>query len=76
MVSPNKACAICKKGYARSAARSHSMQATARRLQPNLQWLRLPTGSGRIKACVKCIKGVSVGKIKFPEGYSPSLSKG
>ncbi|MDP3993528.1 MAG: L28 family ribosomal protein [Candidatus Doudnabacteria bacterium] len=64
MVSPNKACAICKKGYARSAARSHSMQATARRLQPNLQWMRLLAGN-RVKACTKCIKGISAGKIKL-----------
>ena len=63
MVSPNKACGICKKGYAKSAARSHSMQSTLRRLQPNLQWLTLAQGR-RVKACTKCIKGVSAGRIK------------
>lgn len=64
MVSPNKKCAICGKGYKRVLSRSHSMQATIRRLQPNLQWFRLPSGQ-RIKACTKCIKSITRGKIKL-----------
>lgn len=65
MVSPNKVCAICGKGYRRAVARSHSMQATIRRLQPNLQWFT-PTGTfKRIKACTRCIKSYAKGKVKL-----------
>jgi len=66
MVSPNKVCAICGKGYKKAVRRSHSMRATKVRLQPNLQWLKIPD-SKRIKACARCIKSVSRGKIKLPE---------
>ena len=65
MVTPNKACAICEKGYSRSFDRSHSMQTTIRRLKPNLQWLTVRPGK-RVRACTKCIKSVSKGKIKLP----------
>ena len=64
MVSPNKSCAVCEKGYARSFARSHSMQSTARRLKPNLQWLTIAPGK-RVRACTKCIKSLATGKIKL-----------
>lgn len=65
MTSSNKSCAICLKGYSRSYDRSHSMQATIRRLQPNLQWLTVRPGK-RVRACTKCIKSVASGKIKLP----------
>lgn len=67
MTTSHKACAICGKGYRRSQSRSHSMQKTIRRLQPNLQWTRLPNGK-RVKACTKCIKSASRGKIK-PQNF-------
>ena len=66
MTGPNKVCKICGKGYRRSFARSHSMQRTIRRLQPNLQWLTVAHGR-RIKACTNCIKSFSSGKIKLPQ---------
>ncbi|MBI4049851.1 MAG: 50S ribosomal protein L28 [Candidatus Doudnabacteria bacterium] len=66
MISPNKICKICDKGYSRGFARSHSMQATIRRLQPNLQWLTVRPGK-RVRACTKCIKSVSSGKVKIPQ---------
>ena len=66
MTTPNKACKICGKGYRRAMARSHSMQKTIRRLQPNLQWLTIQPGK-RVKACTQCIKSLSAGKIKLPQ---------
>lgn len=63
MIKPHKSCAICGKGYKRIFARSHSMQHTIRRQQPNLQWLAINAGK-RIKACAKCIKSFTSGKIK------------
>lgn len=66
MTTPNKSCKICGKGYRRAFARSHSMQQTIRRLQPNLQWFRLPSGQ-RVRACTKCIKSHAKGKIELPE---------
>ncbi len=48
-------CTICGKTYSRTIKRSHSMRASIRRLQPNLQWTREPNGE-RVKACARCIK--------------------
>jgi len=67
MTQTHKICAICGKGYSRSQSRSHSMQKTLRRLLPNLQWTHLPSGK-RVKACTKCIKSASRGKIK-PQNF-------
>ncbi|MDP3740839.1 MAG: L28 family ribosomal protein [bacterium] len=66
MITPSKRCAICGKAYKKAFARSHSMQYTIRRLQPNLQWLRLVSGR-RVRACTSCIKSISKGKIRLPE---------
>ncbi|OGE78254.1 MAG: hypothetical protein A2751_03830 [Candidatus Doudnabacteria bacterium RIFCSPHIGHO2_01_FULL_46_14] len=63
MITPNKACRLCGKGYKKIFDRSHSMQATIRRQQVNLQWLTIAPGK-RIKACTKCIKSFTAGKIK------------
>ncbi|OGE76733.1 MAG: hypothetical protein A3C85_02840 [Candidatus Doudnabacteria bacterium RIFCSPHIGHO2_02_FULL_48_21] len=63
MVSPNKSCKICGKGYKRIFSRSHSMQRTIKRQQVNLQWLTIGPAK-RIKACTKCIKSFTAGKIK------------
>jgi ribosomal protein L28 len=48
-------CTICGKTYSRTIKRSHSMRASIRRLQPNLQWTRDESGQ-RVKACARCIK--------------------
>jgi len=66
MTTPNKSCAICGKGYKRIFARSHSMQRTIKRQQVNLQWLTVKAGT-RVKACTKCIKSFTAGKIKQPQ---------
>src|SRR3989344_1298861 len=66
MNTQKKVCSICGKGYQRALTRSHSMRATIKRLQPNLQWLRLANGQ-RVKACTKCIRSISKGKIPIPQ---------
>jgi len=48
-------CTICGKGYSKTIKRSHSMQASIKRLSPNLQWLRVADGS-RVKACTRCMR--------------------
>ena len=73
MTQTHKICAICGKGYSRSQSRSHSMQKTIRRLQPNLQWTRAPDGK-RVKACTKCIKSAGRGKIK-PQNFAIAVTK-
>ena len=70
MTRPNKRCAICGKGYRRAFSRSHSMQATIRRLQPNLQWFT-PAGTGkRVRACTQCIRSAIKKKVQAPAATS------
>jgi ribosomal protein L28 len=47
-------CNVCGKTYSRTIKRSHSMRASIRRLQPNLQYTVV--GGQRMKACTRCIK--------------------
>jgi len=63
MTTPNKHCSVCGKGYRRAYSRSHSMQKTIRRLQPNLQWLTVSLGK-RVRACTQCIKTATKNKVK------------
>ena len=63
MTTPNKHCSVCGKGYRRAYSRSHSMQKTIRRLQPNLQWLTVAPGK-RVRACTQCIKTATKNKVK------------
>jgi large subunit ribosomal protein L28 len=60
----SKDCSICGKGPAFGHHRSHSMVATKRRFNPNLQKVRLllkgvPT---RAYVCTRCLKGGKVQK--------------
>ncbi len=48
-------CTICGKTYSRTIKRSHSMRPSIKRLQPNLQWMRVANGE-RVKACTRCMK--------------------
>ena len=57
-----RSCSICGKGYKKAKSRSHSMQSRIRQLHVNLQWTKI--GSRRVKACTKCIKSISRGKLK------------
>ena len=59
-----KVCHVCNKGPAFGNSRSHSMRATKRRFEPNLQRVRVvlhgkPT---RAYVCTRCLKGGKVQK--------------
>jgi len=59
-----KVCHVCKKGPAFGHSRSHSMVATKRRFNPNLQRVRIllegrPT---RAYVCTRCLKAGKVQK--------------
>jgi large subunit ribosomal protein L28 len=60
----SRVCAICGKKPSTGNSRSHSMVATKRRFNPNLQRVRLvldgkPT---RDYVCTRCLKAGKVGK--------------
>ena len=60
----SKVCAICGKKPSFGHSRSHSMVATKRRFEPNLQRVRVilrgkPT---RAYVCARCLKGGKVQK--------------
>jgi large subunit ribosomal protein L28 len=59
-----KVCISCKKGPAFGQSRSHSMVATKRRFDPNLQKIRvLVDGTPRREyVCTRCIKAGKVVK--------------
>jgi large subunit ribosomal protein L28 len=59
-----KVCITCKKGPAFGQSRSHSMVATKRRFDPNLQKIRvLVNGTPRREyVCTRCIKAGKVTK--------------
>jgi len=60
----SKVCAICGKGPAFGNSRSHSMVATKRRFNPNLQRVRIMLGSTPTRAyvCTRCLKAGKVTK--------------
>jgi large subunit ribosomal protein L28 len=60
----SKVCAICGKGPAFGHSRSHSMVATKRRFDPNLQRVRIMVGSTpkRAYVCTRCLKSGKVTK--------------
>jgi large subunit ribosomal protein L28 len=60
----SKVCSVCGKGPGFGHNRSHSMRATPRRFDPNLQKVRIiangtPT---RVYVCTRCLKGGKVVK--------------
>ena len=59
-----KVCHSCGKGPAFGNSRSHSMVATRRRFEPNLQRVRiLLNGTAkRVYVCTRCLKGGKVQK--------------
>src|SRR3954454_23695149 len=63
-----KVCHSCGKGPAFGNSRSHSMVATKRRFDPNLQKVRaLVNGSPRrIYVCTRCLKAGKVTKAVYP----------
>jgi large subunit ribosomal protein L28 len=60
----SKVCAICGKGPGFGNNRSHSMVATKRRFNPNLQRVRVLIGGSpqRAYVCTRCLKGGKVQK--------------
>jgi len=59
-----KVCSICSKGPAFGNNRSHSMRATRRRFNPNLQKVKIQNGasSKRVYVCTRCLKAGKVTK--------------
>ena len=59
-----KVCYVCGKGPAFGNSRSHSMVATKRRFDPNLQRVRLVLHGKATRAyvCTRCLKGGKVTK--------------
>ena len=59
-----KVCHSCGKGPAFGNSRSHSMVATRRRFNPNLQKVRILQGATPVRAyvCTRCLKAGKVTK--------------
>jgi large subunit ribosomal protein L28 len=59
-----KVCHSCGKGPAFGQSRSHSMVATKRRFEPNLQRVRIIVGKAprRVYVCTRCLKAGKVAK--------------
>jgi large subunit ribosomal protein L28 len=59
-----KVCSICGKGPAFGHNRSHSMVATKRRFEPNLQRVRILVNGAarRVHVCTRCLKSGRVQK--------------
>jgi large subunit ribosomal protein L28 len=59
-----KVCAICGKGPSFGNSRSHSMVATRRRFDPNLQRVRILLNGvpRRVSVCTRCLKAGKVQK--------------
>jgi len=59
-----KVCYVCAKGPAFGNSRSHSMVATRRRFNPNLQKVRIVQGGtpSREWVCTRCLKAGKVTK--------------
>ena len=60
----SKICAICGKKPSFGHNRSHSMVATKRRFDPNLQKVRILVGKAprRVYVCTRCLKAGKVTK--------------
>jgi large subunit ribosomal protein L28 len=59
-----KVCHVCQKGPAFGHSRSHSMVATKRRFNPNLQKVRILVAGApkRAYVCTRCLKAGKVTK--------------
>jgi large subunit ribosomal protein L28 len=59
-----KVCHSCRKGPAFGHSRSHSMVATKRRFNPNLQKVRIDDNGTprRVYVCTRCLKAGKVAK--------------
>ena len=61
-----KVCYSCGKSPSFGNARSHSLRATRRRWNPNLQKVRIQKGAAakRVWVCASCLKGFKVQKAQ------------
>jgi large subunit ribosomal protein L28 len=61
-----KVCHVCRKGPAFGNSRSHSMVATRRRFNPNLQRVRIDDNGTprRVYVCTRCLKAGKVSKAQ------------
>jgi large subunit ribosomal protein L28 len=61
-----KICHVCAKGPAFGNNRSHSMVATRRRFDPNLQRVRIDDGGTprRVYVCTRCLKAGKITKAR------------
>lgn len=61
-----KVCHVCAKGPSFGHSRSHSMVATKRRFDPNLQRVRIDDGGTprRVYVCTRCLKAGKVIKAR------------
>jgi large subunit ribosomal protein L28 len=59
-----KVCHVCSRGPAFGHSRSHSMVATKRRFNPNLQKVRIDDAGTprRVYVCTRCLKAGKVSK--------------
>ncbi len=60
----SKVCSVCGKGPSFGNSRSHSMVATKRRFDPNLQRVRVLVNGApkRVYVCTRCLKSGRVEK--------------
>ena len=76
-----KVCHSCGKGPAFGQSRSHSMVATKRRFDPNLQKVKILVGKApkRVYVCTRCLKAGKVTKALCasvrPRGPAHSRAK-
>ena len=72
-----KMCYSCGKKPSFGNARSHSLRATRRRWNPNLQKVRVQDGSTtrRVWVCASCLKGFKVHKAQ-KKTTSPPVAEG
>ncbi len=62
----SKICHVCRKGPSFGHNRSHSMVATKRRFDPNLQRVRIDDGGTprRVYVCTRCLKAGKITKAR------------
>jgi large subunit ribosomal protein L28 len=68
----SKVCHSCSKGPGFGQSRSHSMVATKRRFNPNLQKVRILDGKTpkRVYVCTRCLKAGKV--VKYTGSIKPA----
>jgi large subunit ribosomal protein L28 len=70
----SKVCSVCAKGPSFGNNRSHSMRATPRRFNPNLQKIRVLHGVTpvRVYVCTRCLKAGKVVKATSRAAAAPA----